>query len=60
MRECFALSLRVPREQVDMPALFPDGKDFTGVFAEHPVPERTSEEVVAQIEAAKAAKGERA
>ncbi|HJH75249.1 MAG TPA: hypothetical protein OIL86_15210 [Eggerthellaceae bacterium] len=38
MRECFALSLRVPREQVDMPALFPGGRDFTAVFEEHPVP----------------------
>ena len=59
MRECFALSLRVPREEVDMPALFPGGKDFTAVFAEHPVPERTTEEVVARIEAKRAAKAER-
>ena len=42
MRECFALSLRVPREQVDMPALFPGGRDFTAVFEEHPVPEHLS------------------
>ncbi|WP_080797753.1 lysophospholipid acyltransferase family protein [Arabiibacter massiliensis] len=49
MRECFALSLRVPREQVDMPALFPGGKDFTAAFAEHPIPEHTSEEVVASL-----------
>lgn len=56
MRECFALSLRVPREQVDMPALFPGGKDFTAAFAEHPVPVHTSEEVAAQIEAKRAAK----
>lgn len=47
MRECFALSQRVPREQVDMRALFPEGRDFTEVFAEHPVPERSSQEVVA-------------
>ena len=59
MRECFALSLRVPRDEVDMPALFPGGKDFTAAFAEHPVPERTSEEVAAQIEAKRAAKAER-
>ena len=60
MRECFALSLRVPRGQVDMPALFPGGKDFTASFAEHPIPERTSEEVMAQIEAKKAAKAKAA
>ena len=47
MRECFALSQRVPREQVDMRALFPEGRDFTEVFAEHPVPEHSSQEVVA-------------
>ncbi|BAK44900.1 1-acyl-sn-glycerol-3-phosphate acyltransferase [Eggerthella sp. YY7918] len=55
MRECFALSARVPREQVDMVALFPGGKDFTTVFAEHPIPEHTTAEVVAQIETKKAA-----
>ena len=46
MRECFALSLRVPREQVDMVALFPDGRDFTAVFAEHPIPEHAPEEAI--------------
>ncbi len=51
MRECFALSQRVPRDQVDMRALFPGGRDFTDVFAEHPVPEHTTEEVVAGIDA---------
>ena len=56
LRECFALSLNVPREQVDMPALFPGGKDFTAVFAEHPVPHHTTAEVVAGIEAKAAAK----
>ena len=56
MRECFALSLNVPREQVDMPALFPGGKDFTAVFSEHPVPHHTTAEVVAGIEAKAAAK----
>ena len=56
MRECFALSLRVPREQVDMPALFPGGRDFTAVFEEHPVPEHTTAEVVAGIRAKRAAK----
>ena len=51
MRECFALSQRVPREQVDMPALFPGGKDFTAAFAQHPVPRHTTAEVVAGIQA---------
>ena len=55
MRECFALSQRVPRDQVDMRALFPEGRDFTDVFAKHPVPERTTEEVVAGIDAKAAA-----
>ena len=56
MRECFALSLRVPREQVDMPALFPGGRDFTAAFEEHPVSEHTTAEVVAGIRAKRAAK----
>ena len=51
MRECFALSRRVPREQVDMKELFPDDRDFTEVFAQHPIPEHTTEEVVAMKEA---------
>ena len=56
MRECFALSQRVERDQVDMPALFPGGKDFTAVFAAHPVPRHTTQEVVADLEAKAAAK----
>ena len=56
MRECFALSLRVSRDEVDMPSLFPGGKDFTAAFAEHPVPERTAEEVAAQMRAKRMAK----
>lgn len=38
MRECFALNQRVSREEVDMVALFPTGKDYTALFAEHPIP----------------------
>ena len=45
MRECFALSQRVPRGEVDMVALFPDGRDFTDVFANHAIPEHTPEEI---------------
>ncbi|MEG2932458.1 MAG: lysophospholipid acyltransferase family protein [Gordonibacter sp.] len=60
MRECFALSQRVPREQVDMPALFPGGRDFTAVFAAHPVPEHTTEELVAALRAEREAKRQEA
>lgn len=49
MRECFALSQRVDREQVDMRALFPESRDFTEVFAAHPIPHHTSEELVVQM-----------
>lgn len=49
MRECFALHDRVPREQVDMAALFPEARDFSAVFAEHPLPEHTSSEVAAAL-----------
>ena len=42
------------------PALFPGGKDFTAVFAEHPVPHHTTAEVVAGIEAKAAAKAAKA
>ena len=47
MREVFALSKRVGREEVDMVELFPNGRDFTAVFAEHPIPEHTVEEAIA-------------
>lgn len=51
MRECFALHDRVPREQVDMVALFPDAEDFTATFAEHPLPSHSTAEVVAALKA---------
>lgn len=60
MRECFALSLNVPADQVDMPALFPEGRDFTAAFAEHRVARHTTEELVAAIREKKAAKERRA
>ena len=47
MRECFALKYRCEPQDVDMVALFPDGKDFTEVFATHEVPAHTTPEVVA-------------
>ena len=37
LRECFALHSDIEPEQVDMVALFPEDKDFTQVFAEHPL-----------------------
>ena len=46
MRECFALSQRKPADQVDMVALFPESKDFTEVFANHPIPVRKSEDLI--------------
>ncbi len=47
MREVFALSQRVGREEVDMVALFPNGRDWSATFAEHPIPEHTAEEAIA-------------
>ena len=46
LRECFALVQHVAPEKVDMVALFPEDKDFTAAFAEHPIPRLTSDEVV--------------
>ena len=37
LRECFALHHSCAPEEVDMVALFPDDKDFTDAFAEHPI-----------------------
>ncbi len=48
MRECFALSRRCSPEEVDMVDLFPNGYDFTPVFAAHPIPRHTAEEVAAE------------
>ncbi|MBQ9041865.1 MAG: 1-acyl-sn-glycerol-3-phosphate acyltransferase [Eggerthellaceae bacterium] len=49
LRECFALFQHVAPEEVDMVALFPDDKDFTQAFAEHPIPRLTSAEVAALL-----------
>lgn len=46
MRECFALSQQIPADEVDMVALFPDDRDFTEVFKEHPVHTHTPAEVL--------------
>lgn len=37
MREAYALSNNVKAEEVDMAALFPESKDYSAVFAEHPI-----------------------
>ena len=58
MREVFALHQRVPREQVDMVALFPGGRDFTEVFAAHPIPEHTPAEAIELTRPMKKAKAE--
>ncbi len=49
LRECFALFQHVAPEEVDMVALFPDDKDFTQAFAEHPIPRLASAEVAALL-----------
>ncbi len=56
MREVFALSQRIPAEQVDMKALFPNGRDFSAEFAGREIPKHTSDEVAAQMRAKKEAK----
>ena len=50
LRECFALVDHVQPEQVDMAALFPEDKDFTAVFEEHPIARLTSAQVVELLE----------
>lgn len=47
MRECFALNRRTSAENIDMVELFPEGRDFTQTFQEHPIPHHTVEEVCA-------------
>ena len=37
LRECFAMFQGIAPDEVDMVALFPDDKDYTAVFAEHPL-----------------------
>ena len=49
LRECFALVDGVSPEQVDMQALFPEDKDFSQAFAEHPIPRLSSSEVAALL-----------
>ena len=46
LRECFALLQGVAPEHVDMAALFPEDKDYSAAFAEHPIPRLSSQDVV--------------
>lgn len=46
MRESFALFKGCKPEEVDMVDLFPDTKDYSKIFKEHPIPKHTSEEIV--------------
>ena len=50
LRECFAMFQHVEPNQVDMVALFPDDKDYTQAFQEHPIPRLTSAQVAALLE----------
>ncbi len=56
MRECFALFYDVPPEKVAMTELFPEARDLTALFAEHPIPHHTSQEVVASLRRKRAEK----
>lgn len=49
MRECFSMFYRCAPEEVDMVGLFPDAKDYSGYFAENPVPRRTTQELLEEI-----------
>ncbi len=56
LRECFALFYDIATEEVPMDELFPEGRDFSPLFAAHPIPRRTSDEVVAMVRAQRAEK----
>lgn len=56
MRECFALSWNIAREQVDMSVLFPESRDFSEEFLNNPVPDRTTEQLLNQMSAVSADK----
>lgn len=46
MRECFALSQRCAPEEVDMTELYPEAKDYSALFKEHPIKKYSSEELI--------------
>ena len=45
MRESFAMFQSKKPEDVDMVSLFPETKDYSKVFEEHPIPKHTSAEI---------------
>ena len=49
LRECYALFWDVTPEEVDMPALFPEDKDYTQTFVDHPIIRLSSDEVAALL-----------
>lgn len=49
MRQCFAMFYNIPAKEVDMVSLFPDTRDYSQDFEEHPVPVHSTEEVVSEI-----------
>lgn len=57
MRECFSMFEQIPAADVDMADLFPDTKDYAPIFADHPIPQHTPEEVVEALERKSAQKG---
>lgn len=53
LRECYALFYQILPEQVDMVALFPDNRDYTAEFAQHPVSCHTPQEAIAMYKEGK-------
>ena len=60
MRECFALSKRIPASKVDMRKLFPDSRDFTEIFEANPIPHHSAAQVVRMLEAEQAQRASKA
>ena len=56
MRECFALSLCCPVEDIEMSKLYPDAKDYTEVFNQHPIPTHCAQDLVKTDEVSVGAK----
>ncbi len=50
MRECFSMFEQIAAEDVDMVELFPKTKDYSAIFAEHPIPKHTSKEIVESLD----------
>ena len=53
LRECFALLAGTPADEVDMAALFPEDKDFTQAFRDHPLPRLSSQQVAELLDGGK-------